>query len=440
MTSDDTIHPEGREQQPARPTIEVGWVRVDRMDEPDSRALVGARDHLLETMRVALPQFEWRMPIKDAEVPRAGERVSIVSLLDVGATELDAMHWDMAFVFTDDDLESHYRPYCFAAPSSTLSVAAVSTNRIDPRATGSRVSTHERIEIMSQRLFALAAHMLGELIGLDHSSQPHDLMFDLSEVTDLDAMSRFSPAALELLREELDDIADVRLEEQTLASRWSRLGFFLRALWHERDMVLLAVRQARPWQFPFRFTRLLAAAFSTLLILSITAEAWDLGMGQPPWLVGALSLGAVLLVSRYLLHRQGVLGRRAEGGGELRVVAQASVALSLFLGMVTTYVVLFGSTVFIAQVFFRPRLLEQWAASIEGPLGLEHTLVFAGFVSSLGILLSALGASFEEQTYFPSRGARRRGDLSQRLVLRSVRSTHRPLTRLGKKGPEATLV
>ncbi len=386
--------------QPLRPTIEVGWVRVDRMDAPDSQAMKNARDRLLENLRSVLPQFEWRMPIKDAEVPRDGERVSIVSLLDAGATELDAMHWDMALVFTDDDLESYYRPFCFAAPSSTLSVAAVSTNRIDPRATGAGVTTDERIETMTQRLFALAAHMLGELLGLDHSMQPKDLMYDLSEVADLDAMTSFSPAALEWLREELEDVADVRLEEKQKASRWGRYGFFLRALWHERDVVWLAVRQARPWQFPFRFTRLLAAAFSTLMILSITAEAWDLGMGQPAWLVAVLSLSAVVLVSRYLLRRQGVLGRRAEGARELRVVAQASVALSLFFGMVTTYVVLFVSTVFIAQVFFRPRLLEQWASSIEGPLGLHHTLVFAGFASSLGILLSALGASFEEQTYF----------------------------------------
>ena len=382
-------------------TIEIGWVVVDRIDEPDRRAVERARDRLLDYMREIFPEFEWRMPLKQTESAVEGARASIVRLLDVGAGELESMHWDLALVLTDDDLETHYRPYCFAAPSSILSTAVLSTNRLDPRATGEPGDTEARVSAMSQRLFALAAHTVGELIGLDHSNRPSDLMFDLAEVSDLDAMKTFSPAATLVLREELHDVADLRLEERGRASRWSRWGFYLRALWHERDVVFKAVRQARPWQFPFRFTRLLAAAFSTLLLLSITAEAWDLGMSQRPWLVALLSAGAVLVVSRFLLYRQQLLGRRTGSTpGELRVVAHAAVALSLVVGMVTTYVVLFASTLIIGLLFFRRHLVEQWAASIEGPITVNHYLIFAGFVASLGILLSALGASFEEQTYF----------------------------------------
>ena len=40
------------------------------------------------------------------------------------------------------------------------------------------------------------------------------------------------------------------------------------------------------------------------------------------------------------------------------------------------------------------------AASLHAPLGWTHFLSLAGFIASLGIIIGALGASFEAQVYF----------------------------------------
>ena len=44
--------------------------------------------------------------------------------------------------------------------------------------------------------------------------------------------------------------------------------------------------------------------------------------------------------------------------------------------------------------------MDGWAASLGRPVGHDEVLAFAGFVAALGILVGALGASFEDQTYF----------------------------------------
>jgi hypothetical protein len=41
-----------------------------------------------------------------------------------------------------------------------------------------------------------------------------------------------------------------------------------------------------------------------------------------------------------------------------------------------------------------------WAASLNGEIQAVHYVVLAAFVASLGLLIGALGASFEQHYYF----------------------------------------
>jgi hypothetical protein len=44
--------------------------------------------------------------------------------------------------------------------------------------------------------------------------------------------------------------------------------------------------------------------------------------------------------------------------------------------------------------------VQNWAASEANPIGADDYAVFVAFVASLGLLIGALGASFESQDYF----------------------------------------
>lgn len=383
------------------PLIELGWVLVGRIEAPDRQAIERARERMLATLEETFPGFTWRMPVVEREAPVARAKDSIVGLLDQGAVERQAKRWDFALVVTGADLDSFYKPFALGAPARSMSVAVVSTIRVDPHASGRGRAEGERVEIMTQRLYALGLHLFGHLNGLEHTDEPDHLMFDVKAVADLDRMERFSPEHVERLAGELGDVADVRLEEQEGGARRSRLSFYLRTMRHNWDDIAGAVRHARPWEFPLRFSRLTAAAFSALVVLVITAEAWDLGMSQGRAFVAAFSVVTVGITCTYILRRQQLLVRRETSRpSELTAVTNVSMVITVLFGMVTTYIMLFSVTLLLSQLFFSPHLVAGWAASLDGRVRPVHYLVFAAFVASLGLLIGALGASFEQQTYF----------------------------------------
>lgn len=379
------------------PLIEVGWLVAGRLDDVDLKATDQARERMLKEMRRSFPRFEWQMPMVRREDVALPAREEPVHLLDYGVSERDAKSWDFAFVITGADLVSHFRHYALAASSRSLDVTVISTSRIDPY--GSGVPEEERRERLARRIYVLALHLFGHLNGLGHADSPEDLMHDLGCVPDLDRMRTYSPDEVQALEAALRQVADVRIEE-----RGDGLGpvlFYLHAARVGWRGIVNAVRHAQPWTLPFRLSRLTTGACSALLILLMTAEAWDLGMSQDPRVIAALSLLALVTTTAYIVKRQRLLVRRGVGGlREQTAISNISVTLSILLGLLTTYAGLFLVVLALSLALYPEELVTDWAASREGEVALRHYLVLAGFIASLGIVIGSLGASFEEQQYF----------------------------------------
>ena len=390
------------------PKLEVGWLLVGRLDEADRRAAARARQHMRRYLRDTFPQFGWQFPTVARREGPPTALVEPVDLLDYGVEERDTRHWDFAFVITQAELRSYFKPYALGAPSQAVQVAVASTARIDPEALPAfpdeqpGEDTAERYEVLGHRLYALVMHLFGHLGDLDHADDPSDFMFAPQAIPDLDQMGRYSEEGQAQLLQELRDAADVRLEERHEEdSRRGRMRFYLRAWWQERRDIASAIGQIRPWTFPLQFSRLTTAAVSTLVILIMTAEAWELGMSQPLGRVALLSVGSLAATSTYLVTRQRLLSRRrAPRLSEQRVVAGTAVATAVGLGMATTYVLLFCVTLVLSLTFFSDTLAQNWSGSASTPLGWSRYLSLAGFIAALGLAIGALGASFEEQGYF----------------------------------------
>jgi predicted Zn-dependent protease len=322
-----------------------------------------------------------------------------VKLLDMGVAERDAGHWDYALVITEAELKTYDKPFAMATPSNAVNVAVLSTSRLDPAAWLASCSEDERIALLERRIVALAMHQLGHLNGLHHRDDPKDFMHDVPSPQALDKLEYFGEETREAINRQLDDVADLRLEES--APQHHVVTFYLRAAWHDRGDILAAVRRIRPWVFPVRFSRLTTAAASTMVVLLITAEAWDLAMSQSVGTIVGLSAGSLAVASSFLLERQHLLSRLRKGKlSEQRVVSNVSMVVGVFLGMAVTYALLFVVTLGATELLFSKRLVKSWAASLDGNVGIVHYLTEAGFVASLGILIGALGASFEEEGYF----------------------------------------
>jgi hypothetical protein len=167
-------------------------------------------------------------------------------------------------------------------------------------------------------------------------------------------------------------------------------------IWRGRIDILRTIQQAKPWEFPFRLSRLTTAAVSALLVFLMTAEAWELGMSQSPERVMSLSCGALVITSVYILRRQRLLIRREMMPLSEQVVAtNVSVIAVVCLGMLTTYGLLFFGALVFSLLFFQPVLVAGWAASLHGAVSTRHYLILSAFLAACGLLVGALGASFE---------------------------------------------
>ncbi len=382
--------------------IEIGWMIAGRMDREDLQAIFDARIKALEYLKELFPQFDWRMPVVQRKELVRTTRVEPVDLLEAGSIELEAKHWDFVLVITSADLESHFKSYTIATPARAMSAAVLSTSRLDPLATFSTATEEERIHTMTQRIFALFMHLLGHLNGLDHHEDPHDFMYNIETIQDLDRMDHYDEEEIEILEEELSEVADIRLEEEARVARKPPLIFYIQAIWRNFDDIWNSVLQVEPWTFPIKLTRLTTAAISTLLIITITAEVWDLGMSLPAHTVLILSLLSLFITTYFIVQRQHLLTRRhvIRRLTEQMVITNASIFITILLGMFTVYLMLFFGTLFLGFTLFKPQIIAEWAPLQHGNITVRDYVVFAGFVASIGILLGALGASFEESTYF----------------------------------------
>ncbi len=388
--------------QPAHdPAVVVGWVLAEPLDTADEQGARVARQRVLEQLQEEFPQFRWRMPLIRRQELVTTLTVQPADLIDAGMAERDLGGWDFCFVVTESDLNSYFRPYALATPAQSAGVAVISTARLDPERFDDSVSERERIRILAQRISALALHLLGHLNDVDHSEDPGDFMFNFDTVTDLDRPMAFGEHTRERLAEELRDVADLRMEERPEERQSGAFKFYLRTMWHNRMDILGAVLDIRPWMFPYYLNRLTTAACSTLVVLLITAEAWDLGMSQTPLSVGVLSGVALLGTSFYVVKRQRLLMRRQKKRlTEQTVVTRISIAMAVVIGMATTYLMLFLITLALSKTIFSRDLLNGWAASIHGHILFRHYLLLAGFVAAMGIIVGALGASFEARGLF----------------------------------------
>ncbi len=372
------------------------------LDSVDSLATKQAMELLRSFMALHFPDFKFRIArVRRPELSSEG-RVQPSVLLLQAVEDRDASHWDFVFVVTAAELAGHYSPFCFAALSRPLDAGVFSLSLIDPIVAGVEMEDEQRVELIAKRLSRLMLHALGHLAGLPASQRRDELLFHPAHAGDLDKMRSLDEESVETQRMAFAEVADQRLEEYTRrpTNRWM---FSLRAAWINRREILQAIRGARPWQFPHRLSRLTIASVSTVAILLMTAEAWDLGLSQDGLHLALLVLAALWVTTVYVIIRQQLLMRRSRRITEQSVVTAVSALGIVLVGMAVTWTALFGLGSVVSWLLFEPELIVAWAGASElnaSRVGWATVFRMNLFTASIGLLIGALGASFESQHYF----------------------------------------
>ena len=425
---------------PIPPTLEIGWVLVGTFERHLDKAVRRARAVFIEDMRKHFPEFDWRAPLVVVSTAAASgdgitRSVEPVALLDLALQERESRRWDFAVAFFGGDLIGYGTATPLGAPSAAIGCAAAGIARLWEPCDDPADKQCERlsVDVASNRISRLTAHLLGHLVGLGHSDEPGDYMDPPHTVSDLDHRIGFGEKTAMELRDELADVADPRLEEsetfdatrsygplppdapaiRKFAGRFGAVRFALLAAWKNGDDVRRILLRIRPWEIPRRLGRLTAAAASSLVVLLMTAETWEAGMSQPAWRVAVLSLASLIAASAYLVHKQRLLIHRPREGrrdhvasrsrpvrlSEQRSVGNVAVILAVVLGMLTTYVALFAVSLTFAWAFYPPEVVSNWAATIPQPVQTGRYLILSAFVAALCLVIGALGAGFEPRGY-----------------------------------------
>lgn len=380
---------------PERPLVEVGWVLIEPLDRLDRAAVLDARVEVEQWLSTVLPRFAWSLPLSDREERLDAPRVRPTQLVDLGTFERDTKRWDFVFVVTGAELTGLDRRFALGATSRCMSVGVASTLRLDPAESRQIPSDDVRRRKMADRLVFLFARCFAVLNGLE----PSELGLGpgtVADVEDLDRPVALGEAGRAALDERLERVADPRVEEAERPR--SRIGFYWRAVRADPGAIPSMLRWARPWLFPFRLSRMSAAALSVLFILLMTAEAWELGVSRDA--AQAVGLAAVALAGTtgLVLSRQGILARGQPQLTEQTALSNLATALAMGLGLFSTFFFLVGTAFLASSLVFSGPVTAGWAQS-EG-LSVGQRVVFSIFVAAVGIIAGALGASFEEAEDF----------------------------------------
>jgi len=380
------------------PLVEIGLVAAGLMDDTSLRAVERYRAEIDRQLSHEFSEFSWRISVIQRPGLNSVHRVEPVTLLDAAREERDAHEWDFVLIITAADLASHYKPFALMAVSRATDAAVISTSRIDPKTSEPETSAGQRMETLRERLTVLTLHALGHLNGLEHEQDERNLMFDVRSVDDLGALRDWNEAQRRQIGRNLREIADLRLEEK----RTPRfiLPFYLRSMWINRHEILNAVREAHPWEFPVRLTRLTTAAVSTAILLMMTAETWDVAHSQTLPRIFALWFATFAATTWYITFRQQLLVRRERRLSEQSVITNVSAVAVVICGMLTTFLVLLA-TVFVASLLlFRLSVVRRWTGAVETSTLFPDYALVATFIACLAIVVGALGASFEDHHYF----------------------------------------
>ena len=411
----------GSNRDSSQPAIEIAWVVDEAMMAPDAAMVEQGRDQLATFLKATFADFDWRL--ETVRRTFTYQQLSDpIELLELSSELRHRQRFDYAVLFTSQGLQGVTLPEATCITSRSLDCAVVSLSGL--RAAGLKAAGLKAAELAPTELPAtrspnskipehsvaqtastvarIVMHALGHLGGLDHCDDPRSVMVAPRSVAAASQTELYlSPSEINDLQDEWRAVADPRLEESGGLGRWAGLPFVAVSVWLNRRSIADAVWRAEPWQFPYRLSRLTTAALSTMLILLMTAEAWEVAFGLGPVGAAGLGFGVLVSTSTYVIHRQGLLVQRHDAAPtEQWAATNATTVAIVVLGLIFTYSALFIITWGAIHGLFNPLVVEGWVGDLNAERLRQGRVTLASLVASLGLGIGALGATFESQAYF----------------------------------------
>jgi hypothetical protein len=335
-----------------RTRIAIGLIGAPGLPAELARGLA---EDLEEGLAALYPDVEWRIPlVTDGLVTPPAPATE---LIDAAHDRLLREDWELAVCLTDLPLRIGRRPAAGHA-SPTHRIALVSVPALGP----ARLRRHA-LEVVTD----LVDTILGEVSGDEHASRGrrermHRRLIDLSALADEDPAR--GPTGLAALAS---------------GGRLRLLGGMVRA--------------NRPWRLTARLYRALIAALATAAFALVTFDIWRISASLDLIRLGLLMLLSIgiTVVSLIAAHDLWERSRPVRARDQV-MLFNAATALTVIIGVLSLYLVLFAVTLAGAALLITP---DAFSNALRSDVGVGHYLFLAWLASSLATIGGALGAGLE---------------------------------------------
>ncbi len=314
------------------------------------------------------------IPVEGAYLP--------FDFLQLGMSEKIERGIDFLLILTEVDLSPSSHTYVLAYPSQLTNIGIVSTKRMWPEFWGRPPNP----ALASQRLSALLLHIFGHLVGLAHTDDPSNVMFDFTVIDDLDVMRAYSPAQIDQIER------DLPREAHEQVSQRHRTRFAIGRVGANAGLILRGLVQVNPFRLMTRLPTMVTAGISAIILFLFNAYIWTVGGHIALFQIVGFSILALVGAELLLYSSFGVnaLVNRRRGLAESTVITVATAHLSLISVLLLIYL-LFLALVFLATIFIiPPNLMLNWPNLTPIVSPLDH-LKLAMFMAGIGVLTGSLG-------------------------------------------------
>ncbi|OFW57106.1 MAG: hypothetical protein A2W01_11160 [Candidatus Solincola sediminis] len=345
---------EQRLESSAKARVAIGLIEVGVA----SAGMTDCAESLRDYLAGVLPDFDWAV---EGEVWGEEPDASLL-LLDKARTRMEENSWQFAFVIKPD-LESEIISF-----SHAVAIIGVQSDDSCPGA---------------------VLQYLARLNGLRTAGS------DIRGALRIDSF--YNEQELKELNQALHGLTDGVLERGVKDIR--SLALYIRLVLAHPMRVLKAVFSHHPLRMVFSLNKLVFAAVAALILSLLSTELWHLGVGINAWRLALIALAVIVVATLYVVFRQQLFVRKVS----LSLSEQAAFFnLTSFLTVLAVFLLLFIAifcvTMIVALSVYPRYIIEQWLQ--KDALGINDYIKVCLLISSLALVVAALGAGLEENQHF----------------------------------------
>jgi hypothetical protein len=357
--------------------IGVGLVAIG----PKSSGILGAcRERISDYFTSSFPDFQWAIEFETWE----GEWLDSLRLLDRTQDRMEEAEWHFCFVALDREPDGSTYP-----SPGTISFSHSTATIYLPR-----LLTHgeaEDMEVIAIRCCNLILTYFARLNGLPRMEEEGGIS------ADVEGQNPFTQVELGELNSSLHGMTDGLLKKGVKEVKG--VALYIRVIISHPMRVLRTVMSHRPLRIVFSLGKLVFAAMAALVLSLLSTELWQLGMGINIWRLILIAAAVLLAATIYIVFQQHLFVSRVS----MSLSEQAAFFnLTSFLTVLSVFLVLFllifAVTILVTLGVYPRYIVKDWLQ--KGDLSFGDYVRVSLLISSLSLIVGALGAGLEENRHF----------------------------------------